>query len=108
MKMKFTVQERIILESVFPKVQGKLEVVKDAAWFKKDISLSSQEKIEINYKVKDGESLWDKEQELVKGIEVTDNIKPIIVAVLKMMVDKEMITEEVLSLCDKFIPETEK
>ncbi len=88
MKMEFAVREREILESVFPKVQGKIEVVKEAAWFKKDIELSPQDKEDTS---------------IIKEVEVTDNIKPIIVATLQMMNDKGLITEEVLPLWDKFI-----
>ena len=88
MKMEFTVQEREILEAVFPKVQGKIEVVKEATWFEKDVGLSPADK---------------ENNDIIKEIEVTDNIKPIIVATLQMMDDKGLITKEVLTLWDKFI-----
>jgi len=99
--MEFTIQERVILDAVFPKVQGQIETVRDAAWFKKDIALSLQEKLEANFRVENDSQVWDKE--LSKEIEVTDSVKDIIIAVLQMMDTKKMITEECLSLWDKFI-----
>ena len=88
MKMELTVIDREILEAVFPKVQGKLEIVKEAAWFKKDIELTPPDKENTN---------------IIKEVEVPDSILPIIVATLQMMDEKGLITEEVLPLWDKFI-----
>ena len=99
--MKLTVLERILLSNILP-VQGNFKTLKMLRILKEDLSFSDEENKGLNFQQDGGMLKWNetnKEYEIVIG----ETMNEIIVGALKELDSSNKLTDQHVSLYEKFI-----
>lgn len=100
--MELTIKERIVLLNILPK-EGNVITLKLVRKFREALSFSETEIKEGKIKIGDGQINWDDSVLKSKDVKVEDTIKSLIVKSLRDLDQKEKLTEEHISLYEKFV-----
>jgi hypothetical protein len=98
--MEFTVLERLLLFPILPK-EGNVFTIKSLRKLREDLSFTEQETKDYNIRQVDEAIVWDNDN-VTKEIEISDKLKEVISDVLKTLNEQNKVTEQHLSLFEKF------
>ena len=100
--IKLNVLERIKLMDILPK-EGNLIYWKILKGLKEKISFTEEGITNYSIKVTDGKIFWNPQQDSGKDFELSDAEKGIIIDAFKKLNEQNKITEDILSLAEKFL-----
>ena len=99
--MKLSVRERLLLLGVLPKEGGTLDTIRIRHNLRQTLSFSEDEHKTYEFK-QDGDQLHWKNDEIEADIEIGPKAHAVVCAGLKEFLDKGKLSEDHLSLWDKF------
>jgi DNA-binding MarR family transcriptional regulator len=103
--MKLSAKERITLSGVLPPT-GNILTLRLVRELREDVSFSEKEAKDIDLKITpEGRATWDAAKEKKVGekdINITDSMREVISKALQGLSDKEKLTQDHISLWDKF------
>jgi hypothetical protein len=101
--MLLSVVERLTLLGILPE-QGNLTTIKIVARLREELSFDEQEHARLNFRPSDdGQRVqWDITGSMEKDIEIGPKALGVVYDALKALDDKEALTAQHLSLCEKF------
>jgi hypothetical protein len=101
--MLLSVVERLTLLSILPE-QGNLTIIKIVARLREELSFDEQEHAKLNFRPSDdGQRVqWDITGSMEKDVEIGPKALGVVYDALKALDDKEALTAQHLSLCEKF------
>ena len=101
--MFLSVVERLTLLSILPE-QGNLTTIKIVARLREDLSFDEAEHTALNFRPSDDgkQLLWNAAGMVEKDVEVGPKALGVVHDALKVLDDKETLTAQHLSLCEKF------
>lgn len=100
--MELAVFERLILLNILPK-EGDFTTLKIMRKLKEDLSFSEEEHKNLGIKIEDGMVRWKSEADSLKEVNIGEKAHDIISEILKELNNKKKLTEEHMSLYEKFI-----
>jgi hypothetical protein len=100
--IKLNVLERIKIMDLLPK-EGNLIYWKILKGLKEKVSFTEDELIAYGIKAVDGKVFWNPQQDSSKDFELTDAEKSLITETFKKLNEQNKITEEIVSLAEKFL-----
>ena len=101
--MLLSVVERLTLLGILPE-QGNLTTIKIVARLREELSFDEQEHAKLNFRPSDdGQRVqWDIIGSMEKDVEIGPKALGVVHDALKVLDDKETLTAQHLSLCEKF------
>ena len=102
--MELGVFDRLILLNVLPK-EGDFTTIKIVRKLREDLSFSEEEHKALEFKFDEGNVQWKQNADTPKEIEIGEKAQDVIVETLKKLSNDKKLTEQHLSLYDKFVKE---
>lgn len=100
--MKLSVLERIVLLSILPK-EGNILTVRVVRELRKDVEFTEDELKKFSLQVENQKTVWDRNADAEVEIEISESQCGIIKGALKQLDDLKKLTQDHVSLYDKFI-----
>ncbi len=109
--MKLLIKERLVLFNILPK-EGDFTTLKALRKLKEELSISDQEKAELNFSAENtlqGVTFnWDNSKDTGKEIEIKGTLLTTIIETLSGLNKQKKLTEDFMTVYEKFIGEDGK
>ena len=99
--MELNIIQRILIFSVLPQ-EGNLLTMKSLKGLKDKIVFTEEEVKEYEIRMDEGNYRWNPKKDSYKTFEITEGEEQLITTGLKILDSEGKLTEQHLSLCDKF------
>lgn len=105
--MKFSVKNRLLLNSILPR-EGSLLNLKLLRVLREELSFSEEEHKDLNIHQENEMVVWNMEKDIEKEIEVPEPLVKVIKTTLEKLDKEETLIEDHIELCEMFGYEGEK
>lgn len=100
--MELTVMDRLILLNILPK-EGNITTLKLVRKLREELSFDEEEHKVLNFKEQNGMTVWNRQPEIKKEMEIGEKATDVIVNALKELDKNKKLHEDHLPIWDMFI-----
>lgn len=100
--MELTVKERLTLQTLLPK-ETNFVTLKLVRKLREDLSFDDEENQKLQFKVNGERLTWNFNEEVIKNVDIGETLTIMVSKELKKLDEQNKLTEDLLSLYEKFV-----